>query len=60
MYIEDDGALFINKLKLEEKERHVSLEKLDQRVKRAEERAPGSAAHIKLLHCYLDQWMRIS
>jgi hypothetical protein len=43
MDVEDDGSLFINKLKLEEKERQESLDKLDRRIKRAEEKDPGSA-----------------
>jgi hypothetical protein len=46
---EDDGIFFINKLKLEYKERQESLDKLDMRVKSIEERAPGSTEHIRLL-----------
>jgi hypothetical protein len=53
MDIEEDGGLvLINKLNLEDKERHESLDKFEKRIKRVEERAPGSAEHIRLLRCF--------
>jgi hypothetical protein len=52
---EDDGLCLIDKLKMEDKDKQESLEKLDSRIKRIEENAPGSAEHIRLLRCYLDQ-----
>jgi hypothetical protein len=53
MDVEEDGGLFlINKLKLEDKERQESLDKLEKQIKRVEERAPGSAEHIRLLRCF--------
>ncbi|KAK1682782.1 hypothetical protein QYE76_043630 [Lolium multiflorum] len=53
--IGDDGLCLINKLKMEDKDMQESLEKLDRRIKRTEENAPGSAEHIRLLRHYLDQ-----
>jgi hypothetical protein len=52
---EDDGLCLINKLKMEDKDMQESLEKLDSRIKRIEEKTPCSAEHIRLLRCYLDQ-----
>ena len=51
---EDEGLCLINKLKMEDRDRQESLDKLDRRIKRIEEKAPGSAEHIWLLRCYLD------
>ncbi|KAK1685190.1 hypothetical protein QYE76_046038 [Lolium multiflorum] len=51
---EDEGLSLINKLKMEDQDRQKSMDKLDKRIKRIEEKAPGSAEHVWLLLCYLD------
>jgi hypothetical protein len=40
---------------MEDKHKQESLDKLDRRIKRIEEKAPGSAEHVRLLRRYLDQ-----
>ena len=51
---EDEGLCLINKLKMEDRDRQESLDKLNMRIKRIEEKAPGSTEHIRLLRRYLD------
>jgi hypothetical protein len=56
MSIEKDEELFlINKLKMEDQDRQESLDKLDRRIKRIEEKAPRSAERIRPLRRCLDQ-----
>jgi hypothetical protein len=52
---EDAGLCLIDKLKMEDQDMQESLDKLDRCIKRIEEKAPGSAEHVRLLRRYLDQ-----
>jgi hypothetical protein len=40
---------------MEDQDMQESLDKLDRCIKRIEEKAPGSAEHVRLLRHYLDQ-----
>jgi hypothetical protein len=61
MSIEEDERLcLINKLKMEDQDMHESLDKLDRRINRIEEKAPGSAKHIGFCNATWIRWMKIS